>query len=87
MITLDHHPAVQRILDEWKKSLTSAHGPPAMKCTEEDLRQLIKHLEDSLENMAGRLDALHQISLRELARLNIRWIKQRMAQMRLGRTR
>jgi hypothetical protein len=87
MITLGHYPIVQGILDEWKKSLLSTHRTSVAECTDEDLRQLIKTLEDNLDGMEERLNDLHKCSLKELLLLNGRWINQKVVRLqRLTRT-
>ena len=69
MITLAHHPIVQDILDSWKcgilTRMQNAAGsqPPATSSqpedpTAEDLRILIKSLEDKLDELGSIVDLL-----------------------------
>jgi hypothetical protein len=55
MITLAHSTIVQRYLDEW---MQSAQPRP----TEDDLRNLIKILEDSLDDLVPTVEALQSRS-------------------------
>jgi hypothetical protein len=82
MITLGHHPVVQRIIDEWRQSLRSSGRRHVSKCTEEDLRKLIAVLEDTLDEMAERLDKINRGSFKAILLMKWNWIRQRTVAIR-----
>ena len=49
MLTISHHPRLQHILDTWHARLSPSGADKRRVATEEDLRILIKEIEDLLD--------------------------------------
>jgi hypothetical protein len=49
MLTISHHPRLQHLLDRWQTRLSPSDADKRRVATEEDLRILIKEIEDLLD--------------------------------------
>jgi len=66
MFTIAHHPRLQHLLDRWQTRLSPSDADKRRVATEEDLRILIKEIEDLLDIALKELDRLAHKTRRSL---------------------
>jgi hypothetical protein len=56
MLTLDYHPLVNAVVSSWRSRLPRDPAGLLLQVTDSDLRELIQHLSQTIEDLAHAMD-------------------------------